>query len=417
MKLRIELIEVSDRVRDVQESAVEVIKKSMGELGQQQPIIVRKTNTGKFVLIDGQHRLAAAKRLGWAEVEAEVREFPGLTELESELEAKKIEIETTRGRADRTYCDDLIARDAYLRLVLKRRAVTELKASETEVKKAAEGVRRAREAINEAATDTEKAGAKANLVRLRTIESNALHKRKRAKTRADEVFQALENNVSIPENVKGISSAMREVAEAFGLVCDDPIRRKNRRKQEVANRFSQPLRSVLRGQRIVNGLGIPFLRRLSHTPLNNSVQLAAALEIKKRHDLVVSGRIPRSKTPEGNALKVMDDKYVRYWKCANKKIDRVSKNTAAAFPNFWITARAFRKEEKQNLRDVEREKYNSTSAGQWKRVHAELLAAEKNLSAVDRLLSKDGTDSKLKVKLKYVRRVLNTVSELRTWAG
>jgi len=50
--------------------------KSMQEQGQLQPILLSPNPDGRHELVFGSRRLAAAKRLGWEEIWADVREVP-----------------------------------------------------------------------------------------------------------------------------------------------------------------------------------------------------------------------------------------------------------------------------------------------------------------------------------------------------
>lgn len=72
-ELPVDTIDDSNRLRPVSEAGVESLIASIGELGvMKDPIHVRKTKSGTFVLIAGGHRLEAARRLGWSAIEAKV---------------------------------------------------------------------------------------------------------------------------------------------------------------------------------------------------------------------------------------------------------------------------------------------------------------------------------------------------------
>lgn len=66
----LDMIEVEDRLRAVDEAAVEHIAESMGQRGQIYPIQVITIEPGRFRLITGAHRIAAAQKLGWTHIEA-----------------------------------------------------------------------------------------------------------------------------------------------------------------------------------------------------------------------------------------------------------------------------------------------------------------------------------------------------------
>ncbi|RLE78478.1 MAG: hypothetical protein DRJ52_10375 [Thermoprotei archaeon] len=63
--------EIAARVK-VDEEYLKFLMKSLAEDGQLHPILVRPLPNGKYEIIDGIHRVEAAKRLGWREIEATV---------------------------------------------------------------------------------------------------------------------------------------------------------------------------------------------------------------------------------------------------------------------------------------------------------------------------------------------------------
>ena len=78
---RIPVAEVveQDRLRPVSEAGVASLLASIAETGVMKDAIhVRKKKDGKLYLIAGGHRLEAARRLGWAEIEAKV--WTGVTD-------------------------------------------------------------------------------------------------------------------------------------------------------------------------------------------------------------------------------------------------------------------------------------------------------------------------------------------------
>lgn len=72
-KVKIADIAESGRLRPVSEAGVESLIASITETGVMKDAIhVRKKKDGRLVLIAGGHRLEAARRLGWEEIEAKV---------------------------------------------------------------------------------------------------------------------------------------------------------------------------------------------------------------------------------------------------------------------------------------------------------------------------------------------------------
>jgi ParB family chromosome partitioning protein len=74
-------ISVENRQRALQPEVVEELAASIPTVGLLQPIVVEEREGG-FTLVDGRHRLEAARRLGWADIPAVVR---GPDEIDREL--------------------------------------------------------------------------------------------------------------------------------------------------------------------------------------------------------------------------------------------------------------------------------------------------------------------------------------------
>jgi len=80
MRIPVNDIQVGKRLRSLREAAVTGLVESIGEIGLQVPISVatgvekRAGNSDgvSFHLVAGNHRLAACKRLGWEEIEADI---------------------------------------------------------------------------------------------------------------------------------------------------------------------------------------------------------------------------------------------------------------------------------------------------------------------------------------------------------
>lgn len=72
-KVKVSEIVERDRMRPVSEAGVESLMASIREIGiMKDAIHVRQRRDGQLVLIAGGHRLEAARRLGWEEIEAKV---------------------------------------------------------------------------------------------------------------------------------------------------------------------------------------------------------------------------------------------------------------------------------------------------------------------------------------------------------
>jgi ParB/RepB/Spo0J family partition protein len=96
MILPIENINIPDRLRLLNEDAVAKIMESMRKVGQISPIMVRSIGDGESIdLVAGRHRLEAAIRLGWSEINARVFDC-------DDIEARKLEIAENLHRAELT---------------------------------------------------------------------------------------------------------------------------------------------------------------------------------------------------------------------------------------------------------------------------------------------------------------------------
>jgi ParB-like chromosome segregation protein Spo0J len=82
-RLLVEDIDVGSRLRPIHEAAVAALAESMQRLGQLSPISVFSPDDNTFRLVAGLHRLEAAKRLGWDEIDAV---FVAGNEIERELQ-------------------------------------------------------------------------------------------------------------------------------------------------------------------------------------------------------------------------------------------------------------------------------------------------------------------------------------------
>ena len=93
-------IVVGDRLRKVDPAWVEVLADSMRDVGQIAPIAVRQTfrpgelRPTQWTLVDGAHRIEAARLLGWAEVAVHVTTVDARAELR-EIDANLIRNELT----------------------------------------------------------------------------------------------------------------------------------------------------------------------------------------------------------------------------------------------------------------------------------------------------------------------------------
>ena len=66
----IDMVVVENRLRSVDEAAIDHMAESMQHLGQLYPIQVKTIEPGRFRLVAGAHRIAAALKLGWTHIEA-----------------------------------------------------------------------------------------------------------------------------------------------------------------------------------------------------------------------------------------------------------------------------------------------------------------------------------------------------------
>ena len=94
LPVQIDMVEVQDRLRSVDEAAVQHLAESMEQRGQIYPIQIRTIEPGRFRLVTGGHRIAAARKLAWTHIEAFL-----VDDLEEE-EFKLLEIDENLCRAE-----------------------------------------------------------------------------------------------------------------------------------------------------------------------------------------------------------------------------------------------------------------------------------------------------------------------------
>jgi uncharacterized ParB-like nuclease family protein len=70
------------RLRGLRENTANALSQSMADQGQLQPIVVRPREDGGYWLVAGVHRLAAAKKLKWKEINCTVFDSMGADEAE-----------------------------------------------------------------------------------------------------------------------------------------------------------------------------------------------------------------------------------------------------------------------------------------------------------------------------------------------
>ena len=68
-KVFIDGLRIERRLRPINEAAVVTIMESMRRLGQLQPITVYSPDEYTVILVAGAHRVEAAKRLGWDDLD------------------------------------------------------------------------------------------------------------------------------------------------------------------------------------------------------------------------------------------------------------------------------------------------------------------------------------------------------------
>jgi ParB family chromosome partitioning protein len=98
--LSIDAIRIEDRLRSVDPDRVGALAASISELGQLQPVGVAPDENG-YILVDGEHRIAALRLLGRTEVAAIVRE-------QSPEQRERAEIHSNLVRSDLTQLDRAI---------------------------------------------------------------------------------------------------------------------------------------------------------------------------------------------------------------------------------------------------------------------------------------------------------------------
>jgi ParB-like chromosome segregation protein Spo0J len=112
-RISIEQIVVEGHGRTLDEEKLQNLAVSMAEIGLRTPITVRPAN-GKFRLGPGRHRLEAAKKLGWLQIDCLLLEG-------DETDARLWELAENLFRSDLTVLERAESIDEWLRLVEEKR--------------------------------------------------------------------------------------------------------------------------------------------------------------------------------------------------------------------------------------------------------------------------------------------------------
>jgi ParB family chromosome partitioning protein len=88
--IRISDIDIPDRLRPTDDDYVAGLADSMDRIGQTDPILVRPVADGRYQLVAGAHRLAAAGLIGWSEIDCTVREMDDLQARLAEIDENLI---------------------------------------------------------------------------------------------------------------------------------------------------------------------------------------------------------------------------------------------------------------------------------------------------------------------------------------
>lgn len=101
--------------RSLNEEKVREIAESFKELGQLVPIMIRKGERNKFILIAGAHRLAAARQIGWTTIHVTIRNV-------DYDEAMLIEIDENLKRSELTVHERTVLVNKRIEIVERRQA-------------------------------------------------------------------------------------------------------------------------------------------------------------------------------------------------------------------------------------------------------------------------------------------------------
>ncbi len=117
-RVAIDQIAVKDNRQTLNQNKVDRLAESMTEIGLRTPITVREVK-GKLILITGQHRLEAAKNLGWSHIDAFI--FEG-----DQTDARLWELAENLFRKDLTVLERADSINEWLKLVTEKRKAGQL---------------------------------------------------------------------------------------------------------------------------------------------------------------------------------------------------------------------------------------------------------------------------------------------------
>lgn len=394
MDIQLSNLVIEDRLREVDPGAVKTIAESFKAIKQSVPVIVYKLSTGQFRLIDGGHRVAAAKALGWLQISADVKDFGALDEREIEFERKMIEIDTTLARADLNVGLETDLLEQRLRVVVEKSAYADAKKAKEEADEANKRRADALAKEKEAESDRAKKKAKAELDKADSARVNAAQKALRALERCNDISDTIRKNVTLPDNLSGVGAARKELALQ-------------------TNRKPDTIEKALRW---FDELGRDFVKKIYGTDLDNHMQYLAMSRFKKRYDEVTAHGFKRPDTPDGKVQAACDRLVKNYWPLLVKQIDRFKAGETNALPNPHAEWSDLIRDEKQGFKANEEARRIETTEGQWDRVRKLANELELLLAEFDNVLSSSKADDRIKFKSKVVSKMRVQASELKQWA-
>jgi ParB-like chromosome segregation protein Spo0J len=217
--LPVDSIEVGSRLRDIAAADVDKLAKSMSQIGLRTPISVRHfevrpdflpgPNGDAVLLLTGAHRLAAAKSLGWQQIECIIH-FDG-----DEIDAQLWEIAENLSRIDLTPAQ----RDQQIQLYAKLLAQRDQKPAQI----AAVSSKGGRGKVGIASKIAAETGlSKDTVERALNPERKAAEKKRRDDKKAEHQRQRDEARAALPQSIRD-AQAFRQTAKSTPVVDVDAL--------------------------------------------------------------------------------------------------------------------------------------------------------------------------------------------------
>lgn len=250
----IESVMVAERLRKTNAATVDYIANSFEVVGQLQPVIVQR-EAGRLVLLAGAHRLEAAKKVGWHDIEVKEIDLSRYSKRMAEIIVQIVEVDENLGRADLDQSERVLFMGKRFDLTEQKMRVEREETAERELAAAKRAKEAANAALKAAKEEEEKAAAK--------------KARDAAKVSLDTAARRVET-LAVSSSPAGEQSTATAKNAARGVA------------EEVAKELKMKRSTVHNLNSFRNRVGDEVLKLFAGTKLGTKAELEAFVTLKQR---------------------------------------------------------------------------------------------------------------------------------------